>query len=287
MRDRTARRPRLERDASQPVDAGYEDRRRVQDRRARDAVARRPDVHARCEVARNRGPSDQRAGAEQDDLPAGEVAYRAQHAARDDPLVGAQLDDDRLASSRRGRRASCRRRERRGGSRPGTAPRRPRERSRSARAARRAGRAASPAASGRAGSRDGSARRTSRPRARRRRGARGTRATASRARNRARRRTRPVRGRATGWRGRRPARPSASGARSGSPAPTAITSACSRFASARRPASRSPPRVDGASTVTSWPRLRRAPATPATCSLTSCGCDQANGVTKQILIAQG
>ena len=37
-----------------------------------------------------------------------------------------------------------------------------------------------------------------------------------------------------------------------------------------------------AAPVTSWPRARKAFATPSTCALTSCGCDHANGVTKQI-----
>ena len=43
---------------------------------------------------------------------------------------------------------------------------------------------------------------------------------------------------------------------------------------------RSRARFDGARTVTSWPRCRSSPASAATCSLTSCGCDQANGVTR-------
>ena len=38
----------------------------------------------------------------------------------------------------------------------------------------------------------------------------------------------------------------------------------------------------GRATVTECPRSRRAAATPATCSLMSCGCDHANGVTRQI-----
>src|SRR4029077_21256438 len=71
----------------------------------------------------------------------------------------------------------------------------------------------------------------------------------------------------------------------GTAGPTAITpagSACRR--STRRPASRSAPRVDGASTVTVCPRSRKASAIPATCSLTSWGWDHANGVTRQILM---
>ena len=41
-------------------------------------------------------------------------------------------------------------------------------------------------------------------------------------------------------------------------------------------------RDEGATTVTLWPRRRRASAAPRTCSLTSCGCDHENGVTKQM-----
>ena len=55
-----------------------------------------------------------------------------------------------------------------------------------------------------------------------------------------------------------------------------------RVASARRPAARSRARFDGASTVDRWPRARSSSASPATCSLTSCGCDQENGVTRAI-----
>ena len=41
-------------------------------------------------------------------------------------------------------------------------------------------------------------------------------------------------------------------------------------------------RLDGARTVTACPSARSSAATPATCSFTSCGCDHANGVTRQI-----
>src|SRR5581483_6051735 len=68
----------------------------------------------------------------------------------------------------------------------------------------------------------------------------------------------------------------------GTAGPTAITSAGRPSSSACRPARRSAARVEGARTVTVWPRSRSAPAIPATCSLTSCGCDHANGVTRQI-----
>ena len=69
----------------------------------------------------------------------------------------------------------------------------------------------------------------------------------------------------------------------GTAGPRATTSASSPSSSARRPAARSRARFDDASTVTVWPSGRSSLATPATCSLTSCGCDQAKGVTRQIL----
>src|ERR671933_537390 len=73
----------------------------------------------------------------------------------------------------------------------------------------------------------------------------------------------------------------------GTAGPTAIVSARSFRRSVRRPASKSPARVDGATTVTSWPNERSASATPATWSFTSCGCDHANGVTRQMRTCQG
>jgi hypothetical protein len=51
---------------------------------------------------------------------------------------------------------------------------------------------------------------------------------------------------------------------------------------ATRPAARSAARFDDAMMVTAWPSARSSRAIPATCSFTSCGCDQANGVTRQI-----
>src|SRR5207248_6955064 len=69
----------------------------------------------------------------------------------------------------------------------------------------------------------------------------------------------------------------------GTAGPSATRSACSPSSSARRPAARSRARFEEARIVTEWPSRRSSSATPATCSLTSCGCDQANGVTRQIL----
>ena len=70
----------------------------------------------------------------------------------------------------------------------------------------------------------------------------------------------------------------------GTAGPMAISSGGSSKApsSARRPAARSRARFEGARTVTAWPRRRSSRASPSTCSFTSCGCDQANGVTSAI-----
>ena len=152
---------------------------------------------------------------------------------------------------------------------------------RSSRAARRGGRAAARAASAPAGTRAAPARRTSPPSARRCRGARGTRGSAGPARSRGRCRSRRRRARPRGSRGRRPERPIRLRREIGTAGPSATSSSSSRpAASARRPAARSRARFDGASTVTEWPRARSSRASPATCSFTSCGCDQAKGVTR-------
>ena len=87
--------------------------------------------------------------------------------------------------------------------------------------------------------------------------------------------------RARGSPARRPARRSGCAARPARPGRARSARAAPPSSSARRPAIRSAARVEGASTVTSWPRSRSSCATPATCSLTSCGLDQANGVTRQ------
>src|SRR5215211_6069318 len=68
----------------------------------------------------------------------------------------------------------------------------------------------------------------------------------------------------------------------GTAGPRAITSPAIPSCSARRPARRSAARLDGASTLTTCPSSRSADAAPATCSLTSCGFDQENGVTRQM-----
>ena len=68
----------------------------------------------------------------------------------------------------------------------------------------------------------------------------------------------------------------------GTAAPIATTSPTTPRCRARRPSSRSAARDEGATIVTTCPRRRSAAATPPTCSFTSCGCDQENGVTKQM-----
>src|SRR6266511_1797440 len=68
----------------------------------------------------------------------------------------------------------------------------------------------------------------------------------------------------------------------GSAGPTATTSPSGPRRSARLPARRSSARFEGQSTVTECPRRRSSRATPATWSFTSCGCDQENGVTRQM-----
>src|SRR5665213_3664671 len=53
-------------------------------------------MDARCEIARDRGTADQRAGPQEHDLPLGQLAHRVQYAAGELALVRAQLDDDAL-----------------------------------------------------------------------------------------------------------------------------------------------------------------------------------------------
>ena len=152
------------------------------------------------------------------------------------------------------------------------------------RAAGRSARAGARAVRAPAGIRGAPARRTSRPRDSRRRATRGTRGSAARARSRARRRTARVAARATGSFARRPARRRGCGARSEPPGRgrRARRRRTIRCGARRVPRRRSAARFDDAMIVTAWPSARSSRAIPATCSFTSCGCDQANGVTRQI-----
>ncbi len=104
-RDRAAGGRCLEGHPAQPTHSRHEDRGRVEQGRAARGVPLRSRVHARGEVAGDRRAPDQRTRAQQHDLPAGKLAQRVHDPARDDPLVGAQLDDDRLPL--RFRREQC------------------------------------------------------------------------------------------------------------------------------------------------------------------------------------
>ena len=115
-----------------------------------------------------------------------------------------------------------------------------------------------------------------------RRGVPGTRATAARARTRGRRRSVPERARATGSRARRPERRCGFGARSALPGREPRPP---RRARPARLAVRRRDRVHGSTMrgrSPSDPGHAEPAATPATCSFTSCGCDQAKGVTRQM-----
>ena len=86
-RDRATRRLRLEQHAGAAFDPGDEDRRLGEERRARRAVACGSDRHAAGQVARDRGPRDQRRRAQEHGLPVGKLAQRVQDAAGAGALV--------------------------------------------------------------------------------------------------------------------------------------------------------------------------------------------------------
>ena len=94
--ERAAGRRGLERDAAESLDARHEDRGRVQDRRPRRARPGPCAGDARREAARDGRPADQRARAQQHDLPVRELVEREEDAAGDDALVRPELDDDAL-----------------------------------------------------------------------------------------------------------------------------------------------------------------------------------------------
>ena len=141
------------------------------------------------------------------------------------------------------------------------------------RAARRSGRAAARAAPCRAGSRAAPAEKKRRDRERVAcRGARGRRGSAAPARSRGRCRSGRSASAIARFARTPTGTPSGSAARSGIAGPTRDQLRVgSPSCSARRPARRSAARFDGASTVTTCPRLRSARASPATCSLTVVG----------------
>ena len=94
--DRTSCGRRFEADPWQPVDPRHEDRRSGKQLRACRPVAQRAQLNASGELARNGGPADQGARSQQHGAPVRQLAQGEQNAARDDPLVRSQLDDDRL-----------------------------------------------------------------------------------------------------------------------------------------------------------------------------------------------
>ena len=94
---------------------------------------------------------------------------------------------------------------------------------------------------------------------------------------------RPVRARARGSRARRPERRRGCGARSAPRDRDDELAVLERAVALRVPReARSAARLDDATIVTACPRTRSSWAIPATCSFTSCGCDQAKGVTRQM-----
>ena len=282
-RDGAAGRLGLEQDAREPGRAGDEDRRLVEKRGTARAVARSPEMDTPRHVARNRRARGQRLRAQQHEPPSRGARGAPQDAAGRRALCRTELDHDQAPLLRRPEEleVDARRDEPVVAREPlrGGGPRRLRERE------QRVDPAEQPfalCARGRVPSRSGEAKV----------------ATASALASRSARYERDGSAGSKPWTtsnspcatasarfARTPTgTPSRDRRDTGTAAPTAITSRRSPRASARRPASRSPARVDGARTVTSWPRARSPRASPATCSFTSCGCDHANGVTRQILI---
>ena len=275
----------------QPRDAvrrGDEDRGVGQNRRAARRVSRGAHVDAVEQRARNVRPLRQRLRSQQREPPVGQLAERVQRRAQQRSLRRAPLEDDQAllvrgleqrrvdalrdepviageAERRRGRRVL-------GGGEQDVEP---------ARAAARAER-------GRADTRAAPARRTSRRPDSRPRAARGTKGWGAPARSRGRRRSVRRATRARRWRARRREHPRGCDARSARPGPSASSSPpFSDPFSAARPAARSAARFDDAMIVTACPSTRSSRATPATCSFTSCGCDHAKGVTRQMRSAIG
>ena len=163
---------------------------------------------------------------------------------------------------------------------PGSGRPRPPPSPRSSRAARRAGRAGARAARGPAGSRAARARRTSRRSARRasrsaryeRLGSPGSKPCTT---------SKPPAASATARFARTPTgTPMRLRREIGTAGPSATTSASRPSASARRPAARSRGAVRRREHGDAVAARAQLPASPATCSFTSCGCDQAKGVTR-------
>ena len=282
--ERGAGRAGLERHAREAVRRGQEDRRLVQERRParlrRGACAR---ARGRAATAGSSGGPSAASSAGSRAPSSGSSGSTRSAARVERALAGPPLDDRELALLRRAGRARGRRPARRRGTSPG-------KRSAAASATRsrdgeqRVGPAEQPLALR-------AARRVAQPLGREE----GGRRQRPRLAQREVREARQARARSACTTSKLPrASASARFARTptgtpmrlrremGRAGPSAITSASSPSWSARRPARRSAARPDGASTVTEWPSSRRPAARPATCSLTSCGCDQENGVTRQM-----
>jgi hypothetical protein len=97
LRARSPSRARLEGDALYAVERGDEDRRLVQHRRPRPAVAQRADPRASAKGARDRRPAAERLRPQQDELPAGQLPQRARHRPGQRALRRAPLVDDHVA----------------------------------------------------------------------------------------------------------------------------------------------------------------------------------------------
>ena len=105
---------------AQPLGRGDDDRRVAQEVGARLAPRGRADVDAVAQAERDRRTRRERRGAQQDRLPAVEVAERAEHRPDDGQAPGRGLDDDQVvASSQRARTGRGRRRRGRRCTRPG------------------------------------------------------------------------------------------------------------------------------------------------------------------------
>ena len=245
---------------------------RVPRRRAASA----PRCARRAPAARTAAPRAASYGADEHP-PVRQLAERPDRGLDELALGRRPLDDDQPFASRpagtaRGRRRPGRSRSRRGSARP------PRRRpGRRPRPGRRRGRAAARAGPCPAGSRAA--------------GRRGSVATASAFPSRSARYERlgipgskpwttsksPPASASSRRRARAERHPTRLRRETGTAGPIATTSRAVPASSARRLSRRSRGRLEGASTVTSCPSARSSAATPATCSLTSWGCDHVEG----------
>ena len=113
--DRGARGGRLERDAGEAVERGDEDRGLVEDRSAASPVAGRAHARPAAQLRRDRRPPRQRFRPQEDELPVGQLAQRADDGSPERSLRRPPLEDDELSLRRPAERAPCRRPPRRSG----------------------------------------------------------------------------------------------------------------------------------------------------------------------------